>query len=380
MFRFFFLLLLFLILPDVYLWWNFTRLQAGIWRTLLVLLPTIMTLGCMLLLICQVRISLLMQLAFILMICIAVPKFVFVLVDAIGHGITWHWPTAQKYIQTIALTMAVLMAAVQVYGTAWGWRSLKVVPHTIKVNHLPRAFKGYRIVQISDIHLGTYAGDTSIMQAMVDSINRLHPDLIVFTGDMVNTASAEAMPYVRILSHLQANDGVLSVLGNHDYCMYHPGLSPQQQALEVKRLVRMQRIMGWRVLLNEHQAITRGNDTLYVAGVENIGKPPFPERGKLTQAMQHIPPQACTLLLSHDPWHWRHGVVGQHEQIALTLSGHTHALQMQVGHFSPAAWFMPEWGGLYHEGTQKLFVSTGIGGGVPYRLGAWPSIELLVLE
>ena len=115
MFRFFFLLLLFLILPDVYLWWNFTRSQAGIWRTILVLLPTIMTLGCMLLLICQVRISLLMQLAFILMICIAVPKLVFVLVDAIGHGITWHWPTAQKYIQTIALTMAVLMAAVQVY-------------------------------------------------------------------------------------------------------------------------------------------------------------------------------------------------------------------------------------------------------------------------
>lgn len=379
MFRFFFLLLLLLILPDTYLWWNFTRLQAGVWRTVLLLLPTIVTIGCMLLLVFHVRMAMLMQLAFILLICIAVPKLVFVLVDVIGRGITWHWPEAKQWVPKVAIILAVLMAAVQVYGTAWGWRSLQVAKRIIKVDKLPQAFKGYRVVQLSDIHLGTYAGDTSVIEALVDSVNSLHPDLIVFTGDMVNTSSDEVMPYIRVLKKLHAKDGVLSILGNHDYCLYQPGLTPQQQATEVQRIVRMQRLMGWKVLLNEHQSITRGDDTLFVAGVENIGKPPFPNRGDLKRAMAGIPASDCVILLSHDPWHWRHEVVKKHS-VSLTLSGHTHALQMQVGRFSPAAWFMPEWGGLYHEGKQQLFVSTGIGGSIPYRLGAWPTIELLVLN
>ena len=161
---------------------------------------------------------------------------------------------------------------------------------------------------------------------------------------------------------------------------YQPGLSPTGQRAELQTLLRAQQLMGWQVLNNAHQAIVRQGDTLYVAGVENVGKPPFPTRGNLSKALRGIPPQACTLLLSHDPWHWRHGVVGNRPQPVLTLSGHTHALQMQIGSFSPARWLMPEWGGLYSEGTQQLYVSTGIGGSVPYRLGAWPQIELFTLH
>ena len=365
LFRFFILLLLLLILPDLFIWWNFTRIQTGFWRTLLLFLPTLMALCCMLLLICQVRAATLMQLAFILLICVAVPKLVFVLADIIGRGICWHHPNALGTVHKVATALAVGMAAMQVYGTAWGWRKLQVESTTLHVAGLPAAFKGYRMVQISDIHLGTYSGDTSLMQSMVDSINQLKPDLIVFTGDMVNTASSETLPYIKILNKLHATDGIMSVLGNHDYCMYHPGLTPQEMEAEVQRIIRSQRLMGWQVLLNENRHLVRGDDTLYVAGVENVGKPPFPTRGHLDKAMKGIPPQACTLLLSHDPWHWRHGVLKQHPNIALTLSGHTHALQMQIGSFSPAAWFMPEWGGLYTEGRQQLFVSTGIGGGVP---------------
>lgn len=337
-----------------------------------------MALGCMLLLICQVRAATLMQLAFILLICVAVPKLVFVLADIIGRGICWHHPNMLPNVHKVATALAVGMAALQVYGTAWGWRKLQVENTTLHIAGLPAAFKGYRIVQISDIHLGTYSGDTSLMQNMVDSINQLNPDLIVFTGDMVNTASSETLPYIKILGKLHAADGVMSVLGNHDYCMYHPGLSPQERETEIRRIIRSQRIMGWQVLLNENRHIVRGDDTLYVAGVENVGKPPFPTRSHLDKAMKDIPSHACTLLLSHDPWHWRHGVL-KYPNIALTLSGHTHALQMQVGSFSPAAWFMSEWGGLYTKGHQQLFVSTGIGGGVPYRLGAWPKIELITL-
>jgi uncharacterized protein len=147
----------------------------------------------------------------------------------------------------------------------------------------------------------------------------------------------------------------------------------------VEHIASMQAQMGWLLLRNAHHDIVRGDDTLHVAGVENVGKPPFPERGNLSRALQGVPSHSCVVLLSHDPWHWRHGVVGRTD-IDLTLSGHTHALQMQVGSFSPAAWFMPEWGGLYREGSQKLFVSTGIGGNVPYRLGAWPKIEVITLR
>ena len=124
----------------------------------------------------------------------------------------------------------------------------------------------------------------------------------------------------------------------------------------------------------------RGGDTLYVAGVENLSKPPFPSYGKLDRALADIPPHGCTLLLSHDPGHWRRDIVGQRPQVALMLSGHTHAMQLQIGGFSPAGWMMPEWGGLYREGHQQLYVSTGIGGSIPYRLGAWPQIEVLTLR
>lgn len=320
-----------------------------------------------------------MQIAFVLMICIAVPKLVFVLSELIGRGIVWGHPNALSVVHRVALILAVLMAALQVFGTAFGWRWMTVERTSIKLYNLPHAFNGYRVVQISDIHLGTYSGDTSVIKSMVDSINVLHPDLVVFTGDMVNTASSEVLPFIRTLSGIEARDGVLSILGNHDYCMYQPGLTPKEQQTEVNRIVRAQKAMGWRVLLNEHETVVRGDDTLFIAGVENIGKPPFPTKGNLKAAMQGIPHNACTILLSHDPWHWQHGVVGENKQVALTLSGHTHALQMQVGRFSPATWFMKEWGGLYTEKNQQLFVSTGIGGSVPYRLGAWPKIELITL-
>ena len=379
MFRFFVLLLLLLILPDLFIWWNFTKVQSGFWRTLLVVLPTVLTLLCMVGLMLQVRSVPLMQWAFILLICVAVPKLVFVIADIVGRGLVWHHSSALPIVHRVAIAFAVLMAAVQVYGTGWGWQRLQTNHVSVRLKHLPPAFDGYRVVQISDLHLGTYADNGEVVCALVDSINKQKPDLIVFTGDIVNTASAEMLPYVDILSGLKARDGVVSVLGNHDYCQYQPGLSPKQQAAETKRIARMQTEMGWHLLRNAHYDIVRADDTLHIAGVENVGKPPFPERGNLVKAIEGISSQSCIILLSHDPWHWRHGVIG-HSNIDLTLSGHTHALQMQVGSFSPAAWFMPEWGGLYREGSQQLYVSTGIGGNVPYRLGAWPKIEVITLR
>lgn len=380
MFRFSLFLILLIVLPDLFIWWHFTRLHPGVWRTLLLLAPTLLSLACLGLLLCHVRVPQLMQAAFVLLICISIPKLVFVLTALTGKALGLALPAAEAPTVRIGIWLAVLTAAVQIYGSAWGWQRLQVKRQQLYLQGLPPAFDGYRVLQLSDLHLGTYSGDTAFMTRLVDSVNSLRPDLIVFTGDMVNTSAAEAVPYVQVLRRLRATDGVLSVLGNHDYMTYQPGLSSAGQRAELQTLLRAQQLMGWQVLNNAHQAIVRQGDTLYVAGVENVGKPPFPTRGNLDKALRGIPPQACTLLLSHDPWHWRNGVVSNKMQPVLTLSGHTHALQMQIGSFSPARWLMPEWGGLYRESEQQLYVSTGIGGSVPYRLGAWPQIEFFTLH
>ncbi len=379
MLRFLIPMLLLLVFPDAYIWRFFTRQQPGVWRTIVLLLPTVATVLFLVLTLCHVRASLFMQWAFVLLICVAMPKLVFTVFDIVGRTLVWNNTAALPWAHRIAVVLAVVTAGAQVYGTAWGWQRLTVKHRTVTIDNLPTAFRGYRIVQISDLHLGTYAGNTRLVASLVDSVNSLQPDLIVFTGDIVNAASAEAEPFVATLSQLRAKDGVFAILGNHDYCMYQPGITADEQRREVRRVVEAERAMGWDVLLNEHRIISRGNDSLCLTGVENVGKPPFPERGNLSRALQGVPSSTCTVLLSHDPWHWRHGVTGK-QPVALTLSGHTHALQMQIGNFSPASWFMPEWGGLYKEGKQQLYVSTGIGGSVPYRLGAWPAIDVLTLE
>lgn len=379
MFRFLFLLVLLLILPDLYLWQMYTKHQPGIWRTGLLCLPTVVTLVLMVMMLCQVRVMTCMQWTFILLICIAVPKLVFVGFDLLSTGVGRVFPSTRSIGMRIALCVSVLVAAAQVYGTVYGWKRLERAETDIHVAGLPRAFEGFRIVQISDLHLGTNAGDTTFVSRVVDSVNVLKPDLIVFTGDIVNSSWDELPPYITVLSRLSARDGVISILGNHDYCLYNPALTQKEQTEHLRHIIDIERAMGWKLLLNDHQLLTKGRDTIVVAGVENIGKPPFPERGNLSRALRGIDPHLCTILLSHDPWHWHHGVVRKHP-VALTLSGHTHALQMQFGKFSPASWFMKEWGGLYRDGSQQLFVSTGLGGSVPYRLGAWPKIDVLTLR
>lgn len=380
MLRILLILLLLISIPDCYIWWMYLRDTPSPWRLALLLLPTLGALSCMALFLCRVEVPGLLQITFALLLCIAVPKLTFVLADLLGRGTVALHLCTQRWATSCAMALALLMAAAQLYGTLWGWRRLQVCSTELKVDGLPKGFEGYRIVQISDLHLGSYAGHTDFVAQMVDSVNRQQPDLIVFTGDLVNTTAEEAAPFVETLSRLRAKDGVLAILGNHDYMTYASVHAPRERVERFRQLLRMEGEMGWEVLQNRHRTLLRGGDTLYVAGVENISKPPFPSYGNLDKALADIPPHGCTLLLSHDPGHWRRDIVGRHPQVALMLSGHTHALQLQIGGFSPASWMMPEWGGLYREGHQQLYVSTGIGGSIPYRLGAWPQIEVLTLR
>lgn len=380
MLRLIFILLLLITLPDGYIYWMYLRTQPALWRLALLLLPTLGALVCFGLFACRVQVPGLLQITFALLLCIAVPKITFMVADLVGRGAVMLHLGNLLWTKRIALALAVAMAGAQLYGTLWGWRRLQVNPMEIQIKGLPKGFEGYRIVQISDLHLGSYAGHTDFVAQMVDSVNRQQPDLIVFTGDLVNTTADEAAPFVETLARLRAKDGVLAVLGNHDYMTYASVHAPLERATLRRNLLRMQREMGWDVMHNRHRTLQRGGDSLYVAGVENISRPPFPSYGNLDKALAGIPSNGCTLLLSHDPGHWRRDIVGQRPKVALMLSGHTHALQLQIGGFSPARWMMPEWGGLYREGKQQLYVSTGIGGSIPYRLGAWPQIEVITLR
>ena len=255
---------------------------------------------------------------------------------------------------------------------------------TVPVGGLPAGYDGYRIVQISDIHTGTFGGDTHFVEKLVGKVNELHPDLIVFTGDIVNRHSAALIPFTGVLSGLSAPDGVWSIMGNHDYGDYYAWSTPSAKQDDVDRLQAMQASMGWRMLNNAHTVLRRGdNDSIVLVGVENIGDPPFTVYGDLSEAYPALGDPSVKILLSHNPAHWDAEVAGDKSvNIALTLSGHTHAMQVELFGKSPAAMRYDKWGGLYTDSLGRhLYVNIGAGEvGMPARIGATPEITLITLK
>lgn len=254
----------------------------------------------------------------------------------------------------------------------------------IKIDNLPREFDGYKIVQISDLHVGTLGDDTSFTERLTEVVNSLNPDIIVFTGDIVNRRTSELIPQVPVLSGLHAKDGVYSILGNHDYGDYTVWPNDESKRQNMQQLYDIQKDMGWKLLLNEHVWLHRGNDSIALIGVENVGDPPFHTYGSLSQAYHSPGDSAVKILLSHNPAHWNTDIADNDTMnIALTLSGHTHAMQMSICGISPAAMRYKTWGGLYTDksGKHKLYVNIGAGTvGIPMRLGATPEITLFTIK
>lgn len=280
------------------------------------------------------------------------------------------------------------IAALSVFIVLW-WGALvtrydiEVKPVSVAVSGLPDTFDGYTIAQISDLHVGSYGPDTTYVSRLVDSINALQPDIIVFTGDIVNRTTAELHPFVAPLSRLQAPDGVLSILGNHDYGDYYEWDSPQAKTDNMRLMHQLQQQMRWHLLDNETIMLHRGTDSLAVIGVQNVGDPPFPIYGSLSKAYPAISDAAVKVLLSHNPVHWTDSIANRPEvNVALTLSGHTHAMQIACGRFSPAALRYKTWGGLYTDSLGRaLYVNIGIGEvAFPARVGATPEITLITLH
>lgn len=288
-------------------------------------------------------------------------------------------PLAKKTLFVLGGITSILSVIILLYGSIFGREQFDVKPILYKNKNIPTSFNHYKIVQISDLHLGSWYDKKKPIQKMVDLVNQQEPDLIVFTGDLVNNKTDEITPYETILSQLNAKDGVYSILGNHDYGPYYKHWKgPKDLHNNFLALQEKQRKMGWVLLKNEHVFISNGKDSIALIGVENDGEPPFAQYGDLKKAAQNTE-QYFQILLSHNPTHWRREVIPT-SNIPLTLSGHTHGMQFQLGSYSLASRVYPEWSGLYSEGEQSLYVNVGLGSvGPPFRWGAWPEITVITL-
>ena len=296
----------------------------------------------------------------------------------------------------IGLPIASIVFIIMWWGAMVTRHEVSVTRVEIESSRIPHNFDGYTIAQFSDAHVGTWGKDTVFISTLVDSINALHADLIVFTGDIVNRSTPELEPFLRVLSRLHAPDGVVSILGNHDYGDYMDWSFPSEKAANLELLAAWQRQMGWRLLRNEHIFLSRGTDSIPLIGVENWGEPPFKQYGKLEKAYPAAADSPFNLndgrfkiLLSHNPEHWRQEV-REVSDIDLTLAGHTHAMQfmIEIGSFkwSPAEYKYEQWAGLYEyiksSGfNSRIYVNVGSGEvGMPFRIGATPEITLFTLR
>ena len=259
------------------------------------------------------------------------------------------------------------------------WTQVREVE--IATPSLPHTFNGYRVVQISDIHLRSFKGRERTLQKMVDKINSLNPDIICFTGDLVTMSPDEIEGFQTILSTLHAKDGVFSVMGNHDYMIYAGKGAPRTNpSIAIKQLQEAERQMGWTLLLDSNSLIRRGSDCIAIVGVENISTSRhFPSKGNLAKALQGSE-GAFRILLSHDPTHWD-SQVSYRTDIPLTLSGHTHATQCTLLGWCPGKYIYPHYKGHYSQGNQHLYVNIGLGETIfPARVGTRPEITLITLR
>lgn len=297
----------------------------------------------------------------------------------------FHFHVAYRPFGFTALGLAGLWLCLFAYGNLFGRYFHETKKVEIPCKGLPESFKGYRIVHISDLHINGYEGKDNLLLSIIKEINALKPDLICFTGDLVSIDQAELTHFLPLLRQLKAKDGVISIMGNHDYMPYKRNVSNKERAMNVAELQRMEREdLGWKLLLNENTFIHRGNDSIAIVGSENqsLGIHSIIRRGNLTKALEGTD-QSFRIILTHDPTHWRGEILGKarsKDDGTLTLSGHTHSGQFRVLGFSVARFIYKEYDGLYTEGNQHLYINIELGGTMPMRIGATPEITLITLR
>lgn len=327
---------------------------------------------------------------------IYIPKFIYVIFSLFGRLLPAFRRKKVNYGAMLGFPLAIIVFMLMWWGVIFTRHEMEVIPVEIYSEKLPPSFNNYKIVQFSDAHVGTWGKDTTFISQLVEKINSLNPDLIVFTGDIVNRETGELEPFMKVLSRLKAKDGVYSILGNHDYGDYIDWEYSSERDTNNALLQVWQKQMGWNMLNNEHRFIRRGNDSIALIGVENWGEPPFHQYGNLGKAynlsrdsIHNVNDSNFKILLSHNPEHWNREV-SKISNIDLTLSGHTHAMQFMIRFgdwkWSPSKYRYSQWGGLYERLNQdgepvKLYVNIGCGEvAIPTRIGAIPEITEIILK
>ncbi len=317
----------------------------------------------------------------------SLPENIITVFKKAGKNHQWKWKRLHSLTKA-GLVVSLLVMSVFVLGMVKWVYDFKVRHLVISIDQLPASFNGFKIVQVSDIHLGSWRSAARLSEA-VSAINSQKADLVVFTGDMVNFSSAETLPFAHLLRQVKAPMGVYAVKGNHDYGDYISWDTPAAKDKNVRDLNAFYKSIGWILLDNTHQLLTRNGETIVLVGVENwsVSKL-YGKRGNLVKALTGTEQPGFKILLSHDPTHWDTEVSEDYPDIDLTLSGHTHA--MQIGwesdnfRWSPAQWKYNEWAGLYEHdsprGRQLLYVNRGLGHiAYPGRIGIDPEITVIQL-
>ncbi|PCJ65281.1 MAG: phosphoesterase [Bacteroidetes bacterium] len=286
------------------------------------------------------------------------------------------------FISQAALALGSVVLGSFLWGTTKGKYGWRIIKNKMSFPNLPKAFDGLKIVQISDLHLGSFNENFKPLEEAVQMINELEPDYIFFTGDLVNEKYTEAEPWIDIFSKLESKRGKYAILGNHDYG-WGDKISDEEKATNSKGVADINEKMGFKMLLNQHEILEKDGDKIGLVGVENWGYskenwfPTEGDYGKSVEGMEEVP---FTILLSHDPTHWDHHIVGK-EKVDFTLSGHTHGGQMGISipglfELSAAKLFYKRYAGLYSEGLQHLYVNRGLGFLIfPGRVGMPPEIS-----
>lgn len=290
-----------------------------------------------------------------------------------------------KFLSQVAMGITVIPAIGFIYGMVRGAYKYRVHKVTVPSPNLPEAFNGFKIVQLSDIHTGSFV-NTSALSRAFDIVMQQGADMILFTGDLVNNEARETEGFEDIYARLKAPHGVYSVLGNHDYGDYKNDWANGEKKKNMERLKNVQAAAGWRLLLNEHVPIEKNGQTIGLLGIENWGaKMHFTKYGRMDLAYEGAEKYPFKILMSHDPSHWEVEVREKYSDVDLTLSGHTHGMQLGIEipgvKWSPSQWFYKQWAGLYKQENQFLYVNRGLGFlGYPGRLGIWPEITVIELK
>ncbi|MGB4447112.1 MAG: metallophosphoesterase [Cloacibacterium sp.] len=294
-----------------------------------------------------------------------------------------YFPERRKFISTTALAAAGIFSALAIDGIIFGKYRHTVRKVKLRFKNLPENFKGYKIVQISDVHSGSFFNPQKLQKA-IDLINEQDADVVLFTGDMVNNYADEFKPFIPLFKSIKAKDGKFSILGNHDYGDYGAWNSREEKAQNIPTLKNYQAEAGFKMLRNENIALEKKGEKIYLLGVENWGIKPFPQYGDLDKALKGVPEDAIKVLMSHDPTHFDEVVKKHKTHVHLTLSGHTHGMQFGLDlkniKWSPVKFKYKKWADLYESKGKYLYVNRGFGViAYPGRVGINPEITVIEL-